>query len=549
MSLHPVHMAFDKLNRRIVSHKEDLRQEALFLLLYTCAGCLVYYLLISRGLFNHYDGLWHPSRFIAGDWEVSIGRWVWPYIDILRFGLVSPVMNTVISLLLTGLGHSLLFRMFGIRSITGRLLISLLWIGSFALCVSLSYVYMSPTFAAAFLFAVAAAYALVRMHNTAGFVLASCLFALSLGSYQAYSGVTCLILCAFFIVLCSRTKEIGELVKFCLRTVGMIVCGGGLYFAGVKIHLAVRHIALEEYGGASGITAGAILRNLPAGIKMCYAEFYRFFATSDLHYNYFKENKFTFLLFAALIVIMGVRVCMTARRSILHALLMAAGAALLPMAANFVLLIAVGSYIKPQMAGGLCMVPGVLLCMTHLAMSGGQTTPGVACTPDRKTTPGVACPVCAAHAMVTVLTVLLAWAQICSVTNDQLAMEEGRTSVATIADMIANDLMDENVIPSGEKICIIGRPASNELFFKNEAWKQANFFAKFGRWSTAPNCDFYSWRSTFKYLCGLDLNFCSPGEYNDMKASDIVAEMPSYPAEGSISKVDDIVVVKVSNKY
>ena len=104
-------------------------------------------------------------------------------------------------------------------------------------------------------------------------------------------------------------------------------------------------------------------------------------------------------------------------------------------------------------------------------------------------------------------------------TNDQLAMEEGRTSVSAIAQMVTDDLMDEDVIVSGEKICIIGIPSENTLFFRNEAWKQANQFARFGRWSVTAECDFFSWRSTFKYLRGLNLNFCSPGEYGKLKKS------------------------------
>ena len=164
----------------ILDATNKLREEIRFLLLYTCAGCIVYYLLISHGLFNHYDGLWHPSRFYAGDWEVSLGRWVWPYIDRFRFGLVSAPMNALFSLIMTGLGHCLLFRLFDVKSVFVRLLTGLLWIGSTAFSVSLSYVYMSPTFAAAFLFSIAAVYVLIRVNTAAGFVSSAFLFALSM---------------------------------------------------------------------------------------------------------------------------------------------------------------------------------------------------------------------------------------------------------------------------------------------------------------------------------------------------------------------------------
>ena len=524
----------------ILDATNKLREEIRFLLLYTCAGCIVYYLLISHGLFNHYDGLWHPSRFYAGDWEVSLGRWVWPYIDRFRFGLVSAPMNALFSLIMTGLGHCLLFRLFDVKSVFVRLLTGLLWIGSTAFSVSLSYVYMSPTFAAAFLFSIAAVYVLIRVNTAAGFVSSAFLFALSMGCYQAYSGVSCLILCAYFIVLFSRTEPVTDILKYCVKTACMILGGGILYLLGTKLHLHLRNIALEEYGGASSVTAGAIVRNLPSGIKLCYTEFYKYFATSSRHSNYFKENQATLLVFSVLIVIMAVRLFGVARKSLLHAVLMSAGAVLLPLAANFVLLLAVDStYIKIQMSCGMAMMPSVLLCMTHLTVCGiVQRIPGKKTLIPRT-----------AAALVTISTALLVWFRICSVTNDQLAMEEGRTSVSAIAQMVTDDLMDEDVIVSGEKICIIGIPSENTLFFRNEAWKQANQFARFGRWSVTAECDFFSWRSTFKYLRGLNLNFCSPGEYGKLKKSEKVEEMPCYPAQGSIQKIGDIVVVKISDQY
>ena len=122
------------------------------------------------------------------------------------------------------------------------------------------------------------------------------------------------------------------------------------------------------------------------------------------------------------------------------------GAVLLPLAANFVLLLAVDStYIKIQMSCGMAMMPSVLLCMTHLTVCGiVQRIPGKKTLIPRT-----------AAALVTISTALLVWFRICSVTNDQLAMEEGRTSVSAIAQMVTDDLMDEDVIVSGEKILIV----------------------------------------------------------------------------------------------
>ena len=484
MSIQPALQTMDRLGK-----------EKRFLILYTLAGIIIYYTLISKGLFNHYDGLWHPSRYYAGEWEVSIGRWIVPLVDKARFGLVSAPMNTLISLLLTGIGHILLFDLFGLKNDAGKLLVSLLWIGSCVFCMTLSYLFTSPAYAVAFLFAAASAYTLIRQNNWVGLLLSACFFALTMGSYQGYIGVTCLILCAYFIVFCSRTEKVADIAKYCLRVAGMILCGGIFYLIGTKIITRITKISLDEYGGAASITPAVILRNLPQGVKLCYTEFFKFFATSSRHNNYFKENHCTVLLFAVLMVIMAVCVFKAFQKN--------------------------------------------LICMTYAAAAEHADAANV-----RKSKSYLL-----KAAAVTVLTVLLAWSEICSVTNDQLAMEEGRTSVTTIANMVAKDLKDEGLITAEEKICIFGLPAMNKLFYKYQAWEEANNYAKFGRWSVAPGCDFYSWRSTYRYLCGLSLNFCSRGEYYELKDMDEVKKMPTYPEQGSIRKIGEFIVVKVSDKY
>ena len=55
---------------------------------------------MSQNLVNHLDGIWHYSNFVAGDWEISIGRFAQRYFDKFRFGLVSESFNTILSLVL-----------------------------------------------------------------------------------------------------------------------------------------------------------------------------------------------------------------------------------------------------------------------------------------------------------------------------------------------------------------------------------------------------------------------------------------------------------------
>ena len=74
--------------------KESIRsKQKPFLLLYIYA-LLLYSPLIFLRLTNQYDGLWNQDDYMAGAWELSNGRWFWPYLDHARFGIsLDPLPN------------------------------------------------------------------------------------------------------------------------------------------------------------------------------------------------------------------------------------------------------------------------------------------------------------------------------------------------------------------------------------------------------------------------------------------------------------------------
>ena len=61
----------------------DLRYFLVMLLF----SAVVFFLLISQRLTNTFDGLWNNTWFFGGYWQVVTGRWLWPVIDALRFGI------------------------------------------------------------------------------------------------------------------------------------------------------------------------------------------------------------------------------------------------------------------------------------------------------------------------------------------------------------------------------------------------------------------------------------------------------------------------------
>ena len=77
----------------------------------------------------------------------------------------------------------------------------------------------------------------------------------------------------------------------------------------------------------------------------------------------------------------------------------------------------------------------------------------------------------------------------------------------------------------------------------------ANGYAKFGCWSTDARNNRVSWNGVISNFLGVNLNICGELEYQKITNMEQVANMPEFPSEGSISVINDIIVVKVSDIY
>ena len=93
---------------------------------------------------------------------------------------------------------------------------------------------------------------------------------------------------------------------------------------------------------------------------------------------------------------------------------------------------------------------------------------------------------------------------------------------------------------------MVGVPAYNSLFAVSRLYEASNMYAHFGGWYNEPSCTRRSWQGVFSYLCGANLTMCSSGDYGALYGNDTVRDMPSYPEEGFIRRIGDIVVVKVA---
>lgn len=494
-------------------------------------GILAYFMMMSLNLVNNLDGLWHLSNFIAGDWEISLGRGLQRYADRARFGIVSDPFNTVLTLLLVSAVNAIIIKELKIGGRIYGLLITVLLSVNPVICESLTYSYMSVNFGLAYLFSVLSFSSLNRVQKrrqilTAGSI-AGLFLGISMAFYQAYICVTAfLVVISLLQSLCDR-EEPNKICLYMLSALYLILSGGIIYYGITQGLLLRANIPLATYKGAGNVTPLRILTQLPHSVRQCYLDFFAFYrekkALANLEFiDLILLGMFAFYVAAALIQF--VRLIKHNRTG---AVLFAVTILLLPVFCCFVLLIAAGNIMTGLMSMGLIMCPVLMGCIVPASGRLGFCMKRINL----------------------VLLAAFAWFQLSAVVNDQLALKEGKTATVTLAENVLFQLSETGCLDASLPVALIGRPANNDLFAQSAAYRMANEYAKFGCWSTDARNNRVSWAGVVYNFLGTTLNLCGDSEYQELVRLEQVADMPEFPSEGSICVIQGIVVVKVSDVY
>lgn len=115
-------------------------------------SAVVFFLLISQRLTNTFDGLWNNTWFFGGYWQVVTGRWLWPVIDALRFGIQTEPFNSLLTLSMSALAVTLLRKFFTEKDSVVTYLAGMAVLASTVTGIQLSYRFQSPVFGCSFCF-------------------------------------------------------------------------------------------------------------------------------------------------------------------------------------------------------------------------------------------------------------------------------------------------------------------------------------------------------------------------------------------------------------
>ena len=509
------------------------------------------------------------GSFIPHAWDISLGRWGLLFAACAKFGLCSPILTSAITIALFTLGVVALIDRLGIKRACLRHASSILFIASPFVSCCITYYYCSNSYALSFLCAVLAAYLVGRVGavgKPVALVGAVALLAFSLGCYQASLGVFCVAVLLVMIralmgggseslasLACDARGEAQnpyreegcsadslsakQLAVFFGVVVAVCAAGAVLYYMLTELSLFAMGISLSTYGGASSVGASSILGSLTSSVPSAYVAFSDGLFSHGIFGNHFGwvyvavvGMIIAVVAFVRLATVNGVKRLGASAMALLCVVL-------IPFAANVILVIVPSyGYPTPLMLGGFVasflLLP--LLVQLLLIHPIEAMRPRV---PAKAMSVGCCC-----------LIAVGAWSYALQSNADAGVMQACQNQTASLATRIAGVLDANPDVQAGAKVLIAGKPEAGNFPNTSDSYVHASSYAKWGMvWDNHYQNNMRSWDVIMKQFAGQSFNYCSFDECAKVIRSNEFANMSLYPANDSVTTIDGVVVVKISD--
>lgn len=484
---------------------------------------LCYLPFIANYITNSMDGLWQETYHQAANWEISTGRWAWPFLDKARMGYSSEPFNSFLALLFIVIAAWLTISLFTEVTLKHYMYVLIVSISTTVFCF-LSYRFQSPSFGAATLLPVVAAWFFLKdiddkKKRLIADGIATFLLIITLGLYQSNFGIFFVIILASFMRSVLDAKE-DKGFNIILRAIvsGLVSCV--VYKVIWEIALKLRGIEAADYNGADASVL-SMIKNIPVGIAKAYGGWNLRRSTFDSYYIFRPVRLLIYLFILGLLIHLGVTKLKGRGKS---KVLYFVALLLMPLAENVCMLLAPGAGgVAIQMTAPTVMAGLVVLCLVDSYEVRLQKPIAIAVA-------------------------LLLYGNIYCVGTDLDAMVQGTKSMESVMDKVVTSLINEGAFDTDKQYVFVGNMSDNPLFYKNELWDRASDYAKGGQFWTAKECMAASYAGTLNRI-GIKLDIANLEAYEKYLNDKDVKKMPCYPEEGSIVVDGDTVIVKMSNAY
>lgn len=518
-------MKIDEPNELFLKVKKNITKNDIFIILVVLVLGIInnFSFFITEGIAP--DALSSADFNIAGNWEIKLGRFGIKYINLLRYGLVNKFIIVFISLIFLALAVVVISRIFEIKNKTAIAIIAAIVAVAPQFTETYFFIYCADAYAFAFLTSTLTVFFLKKAENKKWNYLIACLCTIiTCSMYQAYLGVILGLFVIYTISQFLREKNVKDILLEVLKDIVTIGIGIIIYYLILKVILAILGLSLASYKGADSLGINTI-KALPKSIIQTYRDFYNFFFTNKIIRNsYYKRMQINSALFMiSLIGLILNFVSMKGNKKILRIVLTILAIITFPIVVSIMDLIA------PSTTVNLVTGPGIITSVVLMIVIYNNL--------KNNSINNIIKYLCI------ILITILTNSFIIQNTYTYMNRQETFRNYYTVANDIygkATSLEDYSTTKKWLFSDVIKFKANNLektngfISYDNETWNNYNRILQ-------------NYRFFDKYL-GVKIKICSKDEYDSIVKSDEFKNMPIYPNNGSIKIINNIIVIKISDK-
>lgn len=444
-----------------------------------------------------------------------------------------PFFNGIFALLFLALSAGMVVSVFQVRNkLTAGLIGGLMTV--FPAVVSMYFfMFLALYYAIGIFFSVFAAWLTVKYpKNIIANIAAVVMIACSLGVYQAYFPDTVCILLMVVILKAAfggvkEKKEWKEFFLMIARFLVVMAAGVAVYFLINKAVLAVTHIQLTSYQG--GDTMGKItIAQLISALKSCYTSFFDlgFSDVMGISYNRTVRRliKVVWILFAA-----GIGAYLVLKKKeYLNKVIVLCGILVFPVAMFLIYVMAPNSYCYTLMAYSVVFFFVFFLlwldaCFRNLKLH----------APVKSITNWVSA----------LLTAALVIVYIWYANGNYMALEYTKYHDFSYVQTLITKIRSVEDYSQDKPVIVVGTQINDST--NGMGSLIGDTFTVGGKADT--NLGYNSLLYLMSDYLGFSPYYGTYEEIQNWMQREVVREMPSYPADGSIQVIDDTIIVKLSD--
>ena len=484
-------------------------------------GTVTHLYIFTNLLLNHDSA----TQMWSNNDVLHLGRWSLEYLSLLSTYFQLPVVIGLLSVLALGVAAGLTVRVLELSHPVHIILASAFLVTWPSTAAVFSYLFTADAYYICLMLNALAVYCTKKYRF--GWVAALFLMAVACGTYQAFVSYAIGLFLFDCILMLLKDEPLPQVLR---RGVGyMLLCAASLilYYVILNLLLLVTGTQLADYQGVSGISLenlGLFLKQIP----LAYLLFGKGILLPDYMEPVFQGFQCLSVVFA---LVLALRLVWVRKlwQDLPRLLLLLAGAALIPLALNFVTVLSVGAEVHDVMTYSfvlffLMVVKCAELVMTDCLQRGSGRWTGFFF---------VNLALCAA----------LVWGNFCTVNTAYLRMQIRYENTIAAANRIMARIESLEGYTPDTPVALVGYLPINLYGRTVPAFSDPEPIT--GTDDTIL-LSYYSATAIMRDYVGLHMPAMTAEQWDAVYNSGLLDEMPCYPSAGSVILHDGVAVVKLN---